>query len=161
MILNTSKHFALHLSGVTAIFLVGCCPFGPSLNFGLKMELTACADLVGGTAEQYYICSDIIWWYDVIYINHNYLNHTSAVPQQLFLLIAANLAQLDISAENGTYGMCRLGCWYNGANMYLYWSYMILSMIWNTSERSESHISRAIVFLLLIAADFALAGFLG
>ena len=52
MIWNTSKLSALHLSRVTAIFVVDCRQFGPSWMFGLKMELVACADLVGGITEQ-------------------------------------------------------------------------------------------------------------
>ena len=33
-------------------FVVDCCQFDPSRIFGLKMELMACAGLVGGTMEQ-------------------------------------------------------------------------------------------------------------
>ena len=42
----------LHLSRATFIFVVDCCEFGPNWIFGLKIELMACADLVGGTMEQ-------------------------------------------------------------------------------------------------------------
>ena len=51
---------ALHLSRATAIFVVDCCQFGPSWMFGLKMELMACAGLVGGTTEQIYLFPDLI-----------------------------------------------------------------------------------------------------
>ena len=57
----------LHLSPSTAIFVVDCCQFGPSWIFGLKMELMACASLVGGTTEQScffpwpYMIVSIIW----------------------------------------------------------------------------------------------------
>ena len=47
MVLNSSELSASHLSRVTAIFVVDCCQFGPSWIFGLKMELMACAGLVG------------------------------------------------------------------------------------------------------------------
>ena len=50
----------LYLSRATAIVVVDCCQFGPSWIFGLKMELMACADLVGGTTEQSCIFTDII-----------------------------------------------------------------------------------------------------
>ena len=50
---------ALHLSLVTAIFVVDWCQFGPSWIFGLKMELMVCADLVGGTAEPSCIFPDL------------------------------------------------------------------------------------------------------
>ena len=51
---------ALHLSPATAIFVVDCCQFGPSWIFGLKMELMACADLVGVKTEQSCIFTDLI-----------------------------------------------------------------------------------------------------
>ena len=41
---------------------------------------------------------------------------------------------LDFCAENGAYGLCRLGWWYNGAKLSFSWRYMIVSMIWNTSK---------------------------
>ena len=50
---------ASHLRRATSIFVVDCCQFGPNLMFGLKMELMACADLVGGTTEQSWFFSDL------------------------------------------------------------------------------------------------------
>ena len=61
MMWNTSELSAPHLSSDTAIFVVDGCQFGPSCVFGLKMELMACADLVGGTTEQSCIFPDLIW----------------------------------------------------------------------------------------------------
>ena len=60
MILNTSELSELHLSRATAIYVVDCCQFGPSWFVGLKMELMACADLVGVTTEQICIFPDLI-----------------------------------------------------------------------------------------------------
>ena len=51
MLWDTPELSALHLSRATAIFVVDICKFGPIWMFGLKMELMACADLVGGTTE--------------------------------------------------------------------------------------------------------------
>ena len=51
MIWYTSKMSALHLSRSTSIFVVDCCQIGPNWIFGLKMELMACANLVGGTTN--------------------------------------------------------------------------------------------------------------
>ena len=62
MIWNTFKLSVLHLSHATSIFLVYCCQFGPSWMFGMRMELMACADFVGGKTEQ--IC--IFSWPDII-----------------------------------------------------------------------------------------------
>ena len=44
----------------TAIFIVDCCQFGPSLIFRLKIELMACAGLVGGTTDQRCLFPDLI-----------------------------------------------------------------------------------------------------
>ena len=52
--------FALYLSCATAIFVGGCCQFGPSSVFGLKIEIMASADLVGGTTEQNCLFPDLI-----------------------------------------------------------------------------------------------------
>ena len=52
MIRNTDELSASHLSRTTAIFVVDGFQFDPSWIFGLKMELMACADLVGGTMDQ-------------------------------------------------------------------------------------------------------------
>ena len=60
MILNTSELPASHLSCATAFFVVDFCQFGVSWMFGLKMELMACAALVGGTTEQRSILTDRI-----------------------------------------------------------------------------------------------------
>ena len=49
-----------HLSRATAIFIVDCCHFDLSWMFGLKIEIMACAGLVGGTTEQSYIFPDLI-----------------------------------------------------------------------------------------------------
>ena len=45
---------ALHNSCAKSIFVVDCCQFGPNSMFVLKMELMACADLVGGTTENFF-----------------------------------------------------------------------------------------------------------
>ena len=96
MILKIYELSASHLSRATAIFVVDCCQFGPSWIFGLKMELMACAGLVGGTTEQSCFFTVILLYYQWYEIIRNSLHHTSAVPQLLLLLIAANLALAGI-----------------------------------------------------------------
>ena len=61
MIWSTSALSALHLNRVTVIFVVDCCQFGLNWRSGLKMEVMACADLVGGTTEQRCLFPDLIW----------------------------------------------------------------------------------------------------
>ena len=61
---------------------------------------------------------------------------------------------LDFWAENWSYGMCRLGLRYNGAKLYLSWTYTIVSMIWNTSELSASHLSRATAIFVVDCCQF-------
>ena len=53
--INYMKHFqnvCIIFTRATSIFVVDCCQFGPNWIFGLKMELMACSNLVGGTTEQ-------------------------------------------------------------------------------------------------------------
>ena len=42
------------------MFVVDRCQFGPSWIFGLKIELMAYADLVGGTTEESCLFPDLI-----------------------------------------------------------------------------------------------------
>ena len=51
---------ALHPSRATAIFGVDCYQLGPIWTIGLKMELMAGTNLVGGTTEQSCIFHDLI-----------------------------------------------------------------------------------------------------
>ena len=62
--------------------------------------------------------------------------------------------KLDFWAENGAYGLCRLGWRYNGAKKYVSWPYMIVSMIWNTSEISSLHLSPATAILVVDCCQF-------
>ena len=97
MIWNTYELPELHLSRATVIFVVDCCQFGPSWMFGLKMNLMACAGLVGGTTEQSCIFYYLKWYYYWYKIILNCLNYTSAMPQPFLLLIAANLTHAGYS----------------------------------------------------------------
>ena len=60
MRLNTSELSESHLICDTASFVVDCCQFGLNWIFGLKIELMACADLVGVTTEQSCLFTDLI-----------------------------------------------------------------------------------------------------
>ena len=81
-----------HLICATAICFVDGCQFGPSWMFGLKMELMACAVLVGGTTYQSCLFPDLKCYYTRYKTLPNCLHYTSAVQQPFLLLIAANLA---------------------------------------------------------------------
>ena len=50
---------ASHLSRATVIFIVDGCQFGPNSIFWLKIELMACASLVGSTTEQSCLFPDL------------------------------------------------------------------------------------------------------
>ena len=54
------RNVCIALSRDTVIFVVDSCQVGQHLILGLKMELMACADLVGGTTEQSCIFTDLI-----------------------------------------------------------------------------------------------------
>ena len=61
---------ALHLSHATAIFVVDCCQFGPSWIYWLKMELMACAGLVGFTMDYFFL---------TLYDSINYMRYFGTV----------------------------------------------------------------------------------
>ena len=84
----------------------------------------------------------------------NCLHHTSALSQPFYLLIAANLAQAGFLGWNGAYGLCRLGWRYSGAKLSFSWPYMIVSMIWNTSEISALHLIRSTAILVVDWCQF-------
>ena len=83
IIWNSFELSQLQLSRTTAIFVVDSFQFGPSWMFGMKMELMACAHLVGSTTEQSYLFT-----YETLL---NCLHYTSAVVQPFLFMIAANL----------------------------------------------------------------------
>ena len=62
--------------------------------------------------------------------------------------------KLDVWAENGAYGLCRLGWQYNGVKLYIYWPYMIVSMIGNFSKLSASHIISATDIFIVVCCEF-------
>ena len=49
-----------HLSRATVIFVVNFCQFGPNWILGLKIELMASANLVGGKTEQSCLSNELI-----------------------------------------------------------------------------------------------------
>ena len=128
MILNTYELSVLNLSCATSMFVVDCCQFGAIWMFGLKMELMACAGLVRGTMEQSCIFPDLIYKYQWHEILPKFLHHTSAVPHQFLLLIAANLAEY--------------GC--------LGWKWSL----WHVPARLEVKCSKYVFFLTLYDSIF-------
>ena len=134
MIRNTSELSALHLSRATAILVVDWCQFGPSWIFGLKMELMPYAGLF---VVQRSKAVFFLTLYDSI--NDMKLFQTVCITPQpchshFFCLLLPIWPKLNFWAENGAYGLCLLGWRYRGAKLSFYWPYMIVSMIWNTSE---------------------------
>ena len=62
--------------------------------------------------------------------------------------------KLDVWADNGAYGLFWLGWRYNVANLSFSWTYMIVSMIWNTYEISASHLIRATAIFVVHCCQF-------
>ena len=154
MIWNTSELSASHLSRVSAIFVDDCCQFGPSLMFKLEMELMASPDWLAVPQSKALI-------FLILYDNINVITHFWTVcitPQPCHSHVCCWLIPiwpiLDVWAEIGAYGLCQLGRRCNGAELCYYWSYMIVSMIWNTSEMSASHLSRATAFFVVDCCQF-------
>ena len=154
MILNTSEVSASYHSRITAIFVVDCYQFDPSWMFGLKWSLWHVPTWL--TVQR----SKAVFFM-TLHVSINDMKHYWTVcitPQprhrHFFCWWLPILHKLDFWAENGAYGMCRLGWRYNGANLYFSRTYMLASMIWNPSELSALHLSRVTSFLLLDCCQF-------
>ena len=141
MIWNTFEMSASHLSCATAIFVIdhhtSALPQPLLLliaaKFGLKMELMACADLVGGTTEQGCFFSELICyykWYEIFLIC---LHYNSAVPQPFLLLIVVNLVLAVFFGWK--WSLWSVSTWLAvQQSKYVFpCHYMLVSMIWNTS----------------------------
>ena len=150
-----------HFIRATAIFVVDCCQFGPSCVFGLKIELMASADLVGGTTEKvvffwpYMIVSMIRNTYD---LSASHLIHDTAIfvvdccqfgPSSIFGLKMEIMA--CASLVGGTKEQSYLSPW----------PHKIVSMIWNTYTLSTSHLSHATTILVIDSCQFCWKGILG
>ena len=153
-ILNTYEISTLHLSRVTAIFVVDCCQFGPSWIFGLKMELMAVPTWLAVQRSKYVF---LLTLYDSIN-DMKYFWIVCITPQPCHSHFCCWLLpiwpKLDFWDDNGAYSLCRLGSRYNGAKLSFYWPYTIVSMIWNTSELSASHLSRATAIFVVDWCQF-------
>ena len=130
--------------------------------FVLKTELMAYAAFVDGTTEQSCRFPDQVWYYLGYEIFPKFLHHTSAMPQPFLLLIAANLtlpgclgwkwslwpepAWLAVQRSKSVFFLTV----YDSINDMRYFR----NFLYHTSALPQP-------LLLLIAANFALAGFLG
>ena len=61
---------------------------------------------------------------------------------------------LDVWAENGAYGLCRLGWRYIRTKIFFSWPYMLVSMIWNSYEISALHLSRTTASFVVDCCQF-------
>ena len=154
MIFNTTELYELHLSRATAVFVVDCCQFGLRWIFGLKIELMACVDLVGGTTE--HSCIFLALYDSIKYMKHiwNFCITPQRCHSNFCCWLLPIWPKLDFWAENGAYGLCLLGWRYNGAKLYFSWPYMIVSMIWNTSKKSALHLSGATAIFVVDCCKF-------
>ena len=150
MIKDTPKLSLSNLSRATAIYVVDCSQFGPSWIFGLKMELMACADLVGGTMD--------ILILNVIINDMKHFQTVSITTRRCHSHLCCWLLLiwpfLGVRAENWGYGICGLGWRYNRENLYFSRPYMLLLMIWNISELPASHLSRSRAIFVVDCCQF-------
>ena len=133
MILNTFKLSASHLSRSTAIFVVDCCQFGPSWIFVLKWGLWP---VPAWLAVQQCKCVFFVISHDSFndmkYFQTIYIT-SQPCHSHLFCWWMPIWPYLDVWAENGAYGLCLLGWRSNGAKLSISWTYIIITMIRNTS----------------------------
>ena len=146
---------ALHHSRATTIFVVDCCQFGPSWIFGLKMELMACADLVGGTTEQRCIFPDLIWYYQWYEIHLKLYASQLSLATSIFVVDCCKFGpsrifglKMELMPCAGLVGgTIEHDCIFS-------WPYMLVSMIWNTSKLSALHLIRATAIFVVDCCQF-------
>ena len=156
IIWNSSEISALHLSRDTSIFVVDCCKFGSNWMFGLKWSLWPVPTWL------------VVQWRKSVFLRTLYYSINDMKHFQIVCIIPQPCHShfcrwlliiwpyLDFWAENGAYGLCQLGWRYNGENLYFSWSYMIIEMIWNSSELSASHLIRATAMFVVDCCQFGL-----
>ena len=159
--LNWMFGLKMELIAYAAIFVVDCCQFGPSWMFGLKMELMAVPTWLSvqrSKAVFFLILYDSI--NDMKYFR-NCLHYISTVPQPFLLLIAANLAQAGCLGWK--WSLWSFPAWL--AVQLNFFFLLTLYVSFNDMKyfRNCLHYISAVPqpFLLLIAANLALTGFLG
>ena len=104
---------------------------------------------------------DLIWyylWYETL---QNYLHYTSDVPQPFLLLIAANLAQAGCLGWKWSLRPVPAWLTVQRSKAVFFWPYMILSMIWNTSQLSPAELSRATAIFVVGGCQIDPSGMLG
>ena len=158
IIWNTSELSQSHLRRSTAIFVVDCFQFGPSWMFGLKMELIASADLVRSRMEKL----SFFWPY----------------MEVSTILITSELSALHLSPATAIFVVdcCQCGPNYlkmelmvcadlvgNTTGQICLFTHPIWLYQWYETFPNCLHHTSAVTqpFLLLIAANLALAGLLG
>ena len=145
---------ALNLSHATAIFVVDCCQFRPDWIFGWKWGLWPVPTWLAVQQSKAVFSTTL---YDSI--NDMKLFWTiSIAPQPCHSHFGCRFLPiwpyLDVWAENGAYGLCRLGWEYNGAKLYFSSSGMKVSLIWNKYEFSTLHLSRATAIFVVDGCQF-------
>ena len=148
MIWSSSELSASNLSRATDIFVVDCCQFGPSWMFWLKMELTACANLVGGTTKHSYIFP---WFYMIVSMLRNTYELSDLHLSRATAICVVDFCQFGPSMMFGI-KMELISCSdlvgsTSEAKLYFSRPYTTVSMIWHNSDLSASRLIRATAFL--------------
>ena len=154
MIWNTSSMSASHLIHAIAFFLLIAANLALTGCLGWKWSLSHVPTWLAVQRRKYVL---FLTLYDSI----NDMKHLRTVcitPQPCHSHFCCWLLpiwpKLDVWAGNGAYGLGQLGWQYNGAKLYFSWSYMILSMIWNTPKLSASHLSHATAIFVVDCCQF-------
>ena len=126
---------ALYLNQATAIFLLIAGNLAITGCLGWKWSLWPVPDWL---AVQQSKAVFFLILYDSINDMKHFWNFPASHLSRATAIFVVDCCQfwskLDFWAENGGYGLCRLGKRYNGAKLYFSWPYMIVLIIWNTSE---------------------------
>ena len=128
-------------------------PIWCKLNSRVEMELMVCADLVGSTTEQN-------WFFLTLYNSMNYIKHSelyASHPSCATAIFVIDCCQFGLSWSFGLKMQLMVCANLVGGTteqIYFSWTYIIVSMIWNTSKLSASHLSSATAIFVVDWCQF-------
>ena len=161
MIWNSSELSTTHLSHDTSIFMLIAANLAQARCLGWKWSLWPVPTWLALQRSKSVFLNIL---YDIINdMKHFWTVCTTLEPcRSLFRCWLLKIwPELVCWAENGAYSLCWLGWRYNGAKLSFSWSYMIVSMVWITSELTASHVSRATAIFVVDCCQLALDECLG
>ena len=122
--------------------------------WGWKLSLRPVLAWLAAQQSKNCTFTELIWKYQWYEILPTCLHHTQPHHSHFCCWLLPIWAKLYFWAENWAHGLCQIGHWYNRGDLSSSWPFIIVSMIWNTSELSASHLSHPTAIFVVDACQF-------